>query len=107
MKCYDFFAIIRECCYLIHMVKKNVFHVCVVTKNLGGIKNTEGNKVKLQMFMIWEISNNFGYKEIIEGEIVYIINKKCNFYLAESFSNLLVYLQSCNFHINKLNKFLL
>ena len=67
-----------------------MFHVCVVTKNLGGIKNTEGNKVKLQMFMIWEISNNFGYKEIIAGEIVYIINKKCNFYLAESFSDLLV-----------------
>ena len=67
-----------------------MFHVCVVTKNLGGIKNTEGNKVKLQMFMIWEISNNFGYKEIIEGEIVYIINKKCNFYLAESFLDLLV-----------------
>ena len=72
------------------MVKKNVFHVCVVTKNLGGIKNTEGNKVKLQMFMIWEISNNFGYKGIIAGEIVYIINKKCNFYLAERFSDLLV-----------------
>lgn len=72
------------------MVKKNVFHVCVVTENLGGIKNTEGNKVKLQMFMIWERSNNFGYKEVIEGEIVYIINKKCNFYLAERFSDLLV-----------------
>ena len=67
-----------------------MFHVCVVTKNLGGIKNTEGNKVKLQMFMIWERSNNFGYKEVIEGEIVYIINKKRNFYLAERFSDLLV-----------------
>ena len=39
---------------------------------MAGVENIKGNKVQLQIFIKWGISNVFGHKEITKNGILYV-----------------------------------
>ena len=49
-----------------------MFHTCVVTKNMASVETIKGNKVKLQTFMKWGISNVCEHKKITEDGFAYV-----------------------------------